>query len=301
MPMNCPYCRTVNDAAESRCARCGRRLHPASPRSSTGASAGPTAVPEIFPGGASGNIATAYALQPEEQPKTHAAANPDPETAPLARDDPKASEFQPSLFREVAGGPKVVPIPTLSPLRPSSPLEREGVRRNAMRAQQRRHAAEAQQRLDLQSQGEVQPRPEEVLFCDARVALPTQRTLAAAADGAAVLLGTGIFVGLALWKGIDFGIHGNLFLVPLGMVAVVAVLYRGLWCLANRDTPGMRFAGLRLVDFDGRTPRRDRRVLRQFAGLLSLASAGVGLAWALVDEESLTWHDHISKTFPTTA
>jgi hypothetical protein len=23
------------------------------------------------------------------------------------------------------------------------------------------------------------------------------------------------------------------------------------------------------------------------------------LVWALVDEESLTWHDHISKTFPT--
>jgi hypothetical protein len=23
--------------------------------------------------------------------------------------------------------------------------------------------------------------------------------------------------------------------------------------------------------------------------------------WALVDEESLTWHDHISKTFPTLA
>ena len=26
---------------------------------------------------------------------------------------------------------------------------------------------------------------------------------------------------------------------------------------------------------------------------------GLGLVWALVDEENLTWHDHISKTFPT--
>jgi len=32
---------------------------------------------------------------------------------------------------------------------------------------------------------------------------------------------------------------------------------------------------------------------------LSLCSLGLGLVWALVDEESLTWHDHISKTFPT--
>ena len=28
-------------------------------------------------------------------------------------------------------------------------------------------------------------------------------------------------------------------------------------------------------------------------------SAGLGLLWSLADEESLTWHDHMSKTFPT--
>jgi hypothetical protein len=61
----------------------------------------------------------------------------------------------------------------------------------------------------------------------------------------------------------------------------------------------MRFAGLRLVDFDGRSPERHQRMRRQLASLLSVLSAGLGLAWALVDEENLTWHDHISKTFPT--
>jgi hypothetical protein len=25
----------------------------------------------------------------------------------------------------------------------------------------------------------------------------------------------------------------------------------------------------------------------------------IGLLWSLVDEESLTWQDHISRTFPT--
>jgi hypothetical protein len=39
--------------------------------------------------------------------------------------------------------------------------------------------------------------------------------------------------------------------------------------------------------------------MRQLASVLSLISAGLGLVWALVDEENLTWHDHISKTFPT--
>ncbi len=32
---------------------------------------------------------------------------------------------------------------------------------------------------------------------------------------------------------------------------------------------------------------------------LSLMAGGIGLLWGLVDEETLTWHDHISKTFPT--
>jgi len=83
------------------------------------------------------------------------------------------------------------------------------------------------------------------------------------------------------------------------VIGAVAFLYRLLWCLGNGDTPGMRFAGLRLVNFDGRPPDRDQRLLRLGASVLSLASAGLGLVWALVDEESLTWHDHISKTFPT--
>jgi uncharacterized RDD family membrane protein YckC len=83
------------------------------------------------------------------------------------------------------------------------------------------------------------------------------------------------------------------------VVAVLALFYRFLWGIADGDTPGMRFAGLRLVDFDGRKPAREARLLRQAAGLLSLGSLGLGLVWALVDEESLTWHDHISKTFPT--
>ena len=85
----------------------------------------------------------------------------------------------------------------------------------------------------------------------------------------------------------------------LGVGVVITLFYRFLWCMADGDTPGMRFAGLTLVDFDGRKPDREQRGMRQIAGILSFLSAGLGLVWALVDEESLTWHDHISKTFPT--
>jgi uncharacterized RDD family membrane protein YckC len=284
MPTNCPYCRTVNDASENRCSRCGRRLHP---------SARPT--PQAY-SGSSAALALAPELSPQEAPPNVA--------PPLAQPAPQANEFQPSLFRDLPGGPKVVPIPTLSPMRPSSPLDRESVRRAAARSASRpvRQPGDLQRPLDLRErQGQIQSRPEEALYCDARVAQPIHRATAAAMDGGLVLAGTAMFLTVAFMAGVDFGTVGNWLILPAAMASVVAVLYRGLWCLANRDTPGMRFAGLRLVDFDGRTPRREHRIVRQFAGLLSLLSAGVGLIWALVDEESLTWHDHISKTFPTSA
>lgn len=278
MPTNCPYCRTVNDGAESRCARCGRRLHPA------GAGPGTSAY------GGSSNAATALALDPDRAPWSY---SPPP---------PVTGEAQPSLFQDLPSGAKVVPIPTLSPLRPASPLDRESVRRNAARsARSPRPHTGMQHSLDLREPGKIQNRPDEVLFSNAMVAEPKHRAAAAAVDGLAVLLGTVVFVGAGLAAGVDLGQLGNLLLLPAAMTVVVAVLYRALWCVADCDTPGMRLTGLRLVDFDGRAPRRDKRIVRQFAGLLSVLSAGVGLVWALVDEESLTWHDHISKTFPTSA
>jgi hypothetical protein len=39
--------------------------------------------------------------------------------------------------------------------------------------------------------------------------------------------------------------------------------------------------------------------VRALSACLSFCAGGIGLLWALVDEEKLTWHDHISKTFPT--
>ena len=61
----------------------------------------------------------------------------------------------------------------------------------------------------------------------------------------------------------------------------------------------MRWAGLRLVNFDCAPPNRGERVHRMVTSCISAAAAGLGLAWALVDEERLTWHDHMSKTFPS--
>jgi uncharacterized RDD family membrane protein YckC len=160
--------------------------------------------------------------------------------------------------------------------------------------------ADSQQSLDFH--GEPAPLATEVhavIYCDAPVALPAHRMIAAAFDASMVLIAVGVFLGIFFLSGgmLMLSKQNTPFLFAVG--ALLAMFYRFLWVLGNGETPGMRFAGLRLVNFDGRSPDRDQRAFRQVSSLLSVLSAGLGLVWALVDEENLTWHDHISKTFPT--
>ena len=234
--------------------------------------------------------------------------------------------YQPSLFRDVSNGPKVIPIPTLTPVRPRANPEWAREDRERDDSAQRKRASrpkpssrnvsnrsDSQTSLDFYGAHGGQPAGstplEAVIYCDAPVALPSHRSIAAVFDAAMVLLGVGLFLLVFVAVPAIFGIggavgsmgalNGGNAMVFLCAAGVIALFYRLLWCIGNGDTPGMRFAGLRLVDFDGRVPDRERRGMRQVAGVLSVISAGLGLVWALVDEENLTWHDHISKTFPT--
>jgi uncharacterized RDD family membrane protein YckC len=276
--MQCRYCQAWNESDERRCVRCGRRLHVPVPREASTTLAFSTSTAPDF-------------LDDNE---------------PVLFEPPKAVEpaknpvYQPLLFRDAAGSPKVIPIPTLTPMRPK---EYEEAAQHASRTPSRsriRRTSESQQSLDFPGTPKtIGTQVEAVIYCDAPVALPAHRAIAAAFDAAIVLMAIGVFLAIFFVSGgvIAFTKQNIPFFVGVGVV--MTLFYRFLWCVADGDTPGMRFAGLRLVDFDGRTPDREQRGMRQVAGILSLLSAGLGLVWALVDEESLTWHDHISKTFPT--
>jgi len=247
--------------------------------------------------------AAAAALAPIEREDTVATAPPSPKTYPGAPPAALASS-QTSLFRDVSGPPKVIPIPTLTPIRPvdredASRMHRSSKSAKASRPAQRR-AHDSQQELDFHTQSSVaETKVQAVIYCDAPVALPTHRLIAAAFDASMILLAVAAFLGVFFLAGGQIEVTRQNIPVFAAILAMVALFYRWLWTVANGDTPGMRFAGLRLVDFDGRVPDRDQRGMRQLASLLSVVSAGLGLVWALVDEENLAWHDHISKTFPT--
>jgi uncharacterized RDD family membrane protein YckC len=278
--MHCPHCRAVNQQAEERCVHCGRRLRGEAPRR-------PFAIRTM--------VATAPVLEP--LPTDHPAPV-QPQEAPT---------YQPSLFRDGTAGSKVIPIPTLTPLHPyhrdaaRGATQRRPTPRTAATARSHHRRSDFQQTLGFQDTlAEVRVQPGEAIGCDAPVAAPTHRLVAAAIDASLILVGLGAFLSIFFLAGGQVALDRQALSFIIGVTAVIALFYRALWCLANGDSPGMRFAGLRLVDFDGRRPDREQRGVRQVASLLSLLSAGLGLVWALVDEENLTWHDHISKTFPTT-
>ncbi len=137
------------------------------------------------------------------------------------------------------------------------------------------------------------------LYSNAPVAGAMHRIVAFALDASFMMIGYGIFLIVFHFAGGK--IVQNAATLPFyGAAAVVLLLlYRGLWCLGNTDSIGMRWSGLRLVTFGGIEPDRSQRIQRLFASLISTMPAGLGLIWALVDEEKLTWHDHITRTFPT--
>jgi uncharacterized RDD family membrane protein YckC len=220
-----------------------------------------------------------------------------------AENRPQPAEYrQPSLFRDSVPGPKVVPIPTLTPMHPSP--KRSATRGSAPRAPRRGSDRDVQQSLDFnagRSLGaqSLDMQVETVIYCDAPVALPLHRFIAAAIDASMVLIALGLFLAVFLLSGGHVLFNKQVAPVFVAAVGLMWAMYHMFWCMANGDTPGMRFAGLRVMNFDGRAADRKQRGLRQVAFVLSVLSAGVGLFWALVDEENLTWHDHISKTFPT--
>lgn len=80
-------------------------------------------------------------------------------------------------------------------------------------------------------------------------------------------------------------------------LAVIAVLYQAFFLAVARATPGMKYAQLRLSTFTGENPTRAQRCVRVPALLLSLLPVGLGVVWALFDEQHLCWHDRLSGTY----
>jgi uncharacterized RDD family membrane protein YckC len=91
----------------------------------------------------------------------------------------------------------------------------------------------------------------------------------------------------------------------LPWLAGTAIALTLLWWAAYKyallvytgSTPGLRVARLQLVTFSGAPLTRTQRRWRVLASFLSAAAAGLGYLWCLLDQEKLSWHDRITRTY----
>jgi len=277
--MTCRHCQTINADDAHRCLRCGRRL---------AGFARPA--PDDYNAPAFPTLGS-MALEPEGNYQSAGVAE-----APQIGPSPEVHrlEYQRALF---SGAHRVMelPVPVARPKRQNTAAST----RRSRTDQHRKVTVEngAQQSLvfeDLAAQESVP-----LIYCDAPVANPIHRATAAFLDASMIVTALGLFM-------VTFELCGgrvvlDMATAPLygGILVVLALFYKLLFCVCAADTPGMVWTQLRLLNFDGHIPDRDERIQRMFGSFLSYAVGGLGMVWAMVDEEKLAWHDHISKTFPT--
>ena len=153
-------------------------------------------------------------------------------------------------------------------------------------------------RLDPEPQAHVAKEPAQAARSPRPISAPFGlRAMAALVD----LALTGVlFVAVTLAAGST--LQSQVAIRPMEFIAAlafcgIAALYEGFFLIFAGTTPGMRYAGIRLRTFDDEMPGRVQLRRRLLATLVSLLPVGLGLLWAIFDEDHLCWHDRISRTY----
>jgi uncharacterized RDD family membrane protein YckC len=86
-------------------------------------------------------------------------------------------------------------------------------------------------------------------------------------------------------------------LCAVPVLILSGMLYQALFFMFGNATPGMKYAGISLCTFDDQVPSRAQLRSRLSALFLSVLPLGLGVAWAIFDENHLSWHDRLSRTY----
>jgi uncharacterized RDD family membrane protein YckC len=120
----------------------------------------------------------------------------------------------------------------------------------------------------------------------------------------ATMVDAAVIVGLVC--GVAYLIASNVESLPgkraFEVCAVLAVLgfatlYEWFFLTFAKVTPGMRYAQLSLCTFDEQAPTREQVKGRLKAMLVSVLPLGLGMLWSIFDEDQMSWHDRLSKTY----
>jgi uncharacterized RDD family membrane protein YckC len=127
--------------------------------------------------------------------------------------------------------------------------------------------------------------------------------MAAMVDLCIVVAGFMVFAGVAVTTTAHLSPGGIQMAVPTaaistgGSIVLLGLLYQLLFFTFSDATPGMRYARIGLCTMSDENPSRAAMRRRIFALALASASLGLGVLWALLDDERLGWHDRISRMY----
>jgi uncharacterized RDD family membrane protein YckC len=124
-----------------------------------------------------------------------------------------------------------------------------------------------------------------------------ERRMAALIDGACLAFAYGGFLTLFGSLGGHFTLSKLSAAICFFTFAFVYLQYFGLFTIFGGTTPGMMIRGLQLTSFSGAIPTPRQLMLRAAGYMISAGTLFMGFMWALWDEDGLTWHDRLSRTY----
>jgi uncharacterized RDD family membrane protein YckC len=132
------------------------------------------------------------------------------------------------------------------------------------------------------------------------VASIDDRRLAALIDLACLLFAYGGFLMLFGSLGGQFTLSKLTAAVYSTTFAIVYLQYFALFTIFGGTTPGMMMRNLQVTSFSGELPTPRQMLLRSAGYILSAGTFFLGFLWAMWDEDQLTWHDRLSRTYLST-
>ncbi len=133
------------------------------------------------------------------------------------------------------------------------------------------------------------------------VASIDDRRLAALIDLGCLLFAYGGFLMLFSSLGGQFTLSKLSAAVYAITFAIVYLQYFALFTTFGGTTPGMMLRNLQVVSFSGEPPTPRQMLLRSAGYVLSAGTFFLGFLWAMWDEDELTWHDRLSRTYLSVA
>ena len=123
------------------------------------------------------------------------------------------------------------------------------------------------------------------------------RAMAATVDG--LLIGCGYLAFAVVFGSLASAIQPGLplALASLGLLVALTGLYGAIFFSFSDQTAGMRYARIGFCTFSDENPQRVAIRRRMSATLVALCPFGLGLLWALVDDDRLGWHDRMSRMY----